>query len=344
MATYKESGVDIEMGDKCSAIAYQAAKNTFIGRKGMIGEPVIDEGGFAGAMDMGDYYLIQNDDGIGTKMMIAEQIEKYDTMGTDLVAMVADDAICVGAETISITNTLDVNKVDEHKIRALMAGLEEAALKHKIVIPGGEIAELGEMVNGYVWNSTAVGIVAKNKLITCKNIKVGDKIIGLRSIGFRSNGFSLVRHILKTAFGENWAHEKYDTEMTWGQAVLTPSKIYSSAVLEMHGRYGEEAKVEIKGIAHITGGGIAGNLSRALKHSGLGANLDNLPAPHPAMLKLIEIGNVDKEEAYHTWNMGVGMILISNDVDQIIEICKKHDIMAQQIGDVTDDGNITLGV
>lgn len=344
MATYKDSGVDIEEGDKCSSIAYQAAKNTFAGRKGMIGEPVLDEGGFAGALDMGEYYLIQNDDGIGTKMMIAEMIGKYDTMGTDLIAMVADDAICVGAETISISNTLDVNKVDAEKIGALMAGLEEAALRHKIVIPGGEIAELGEMVNGYVWNSTAVGIVAKEKLITCKDIQVGDKVIGLLSDGFRSNGFSLVRHILKTEFGDNWAHEKYDTEMTWGQVVLTPSKIYSSAVLEMHGRHGEEPKVKLKGVSHITGGGIAGNLSRVLKHSGLGANLDNLPAPHAAMTKLMEIGGVATEEAYKTWNMGVGMILISNDVDQIIEICKAHGISAQQIGDVTDDGNITLGV
>lgn len=334
MATYEESGVNIDLGDKCSAIAYQAAKNTFIGRKGMIGEPVLDEGGFAGAMDMGDFYLIQNDDGIGSKMAIAERINKLGTMGYDLVAMVADDAACVGAETISISNTLDVNKVDEEKVAALMAGLEAAALEHKIVVPGGEIAELGSMVNGYIWNSTAVGIVEKDKLITGEKIEKGDAIIGLKSVGLRSNGFSLVRHVLEEALGEAWHFEKYDSEMTWGEVVLTPSKIYCSAIMDMHGRYKEKAKVEIKGVAHITGGGIYGNIARVLKKRGFTAELDNLPEPQEVIKRLMEIGNVSKEEAYKTWNMGVGMVVISNEVEKVVEICKNHGIEALQIGKV----------
>lgn len=342
MATYEEAGVNIDLGDKCSAIAYQAAKNTFAGRKGMIGEPLIDDGGFSGALDMGDYYLVQNDDGIGTKMIISEKIEKYDTMGYDLVAMVADDAACIGAETISLSNTLDVNKVDEKKIAALMAGLEKACLEHKIVVPGGEIAELGEMVNGYVWNSTAIGIVGKDKIIKGDNIQEGDKIIGLRSDGLRSNGFSLVRYILKEAFGEDWYHEKYDDSKNWGEAVLTPSKIYSSAILEMHGRYKEEAKAELKGVVHVTGGGIPGNITRVLKKSGLGAKLDNLPEPHEVIKKLMELGNVAKEEAYKTWNMGIGMILISNDVDKIGAICESHRIKMDVIGEVKA-GEIEMG-
>lgn len=335
MATYEESGVNIDLGDKCSAIAYQAAKNTFIGRQGMIGEPVLDDGGFAGALDMGDFYLIQNDDGIGSKMAIAEKINKLGTMGYDLVAMVADDAACVGAETISISNTLDVNKVNEEKVTALMAGLESAALEHKIVVPGGEIAELGTMVNGYIWNSTAVGIVEKDKLITGENIEKGDAIIGLKSDGLRSNGFSLVRHILKEVFGDDWYFEKYDSEMTWAEAVLTPSKIYCSAIMDMHGRYKQEAKVELKGVAHITGGGIYANISRVLKKKGFTADLDNLPEPHKVIKKLMEIGNVSEDEAYKTWNMGIGMVVISNDTEKIIEICKNHNIEALQIGKVS---------
>ncbi len=332
MATYKDSGVDIDLGDKCSRIAYEAAKRTFPGRKGLIGEPVIDEGGFSGTLDMGDYYLVQNDDGVGTKIMIAEKLGQYDTMGYDLLAMVADDAICIGAETISISNTLDVNKVDEKKVASLMAGLEKAALAHKIVIPGGEIAELGEMVNFYVWNATAVGVVEKNKLITGKNIASGDKIIGLKSDGFRSNGFSLVRHILKEKFGEDWVHEKYSDSQTWGEAVLTPSKIYSSAVLEMHGRYKEPAKVELKGVVHVTGGGLQENLDRILK--GRKADLSSLPEPHEAMTRLMELGSVSRDEAYRAWNMGVGMILIANDTSAITEICSNHDIAAEVIGEI----------
>lgn len=335
MTTYKDSGVDIELGDNCSAIAYQAATNTFMGRKGMIGEPVLDKGGFAGSLDMGDYYLVQNDDGVGTKMEIAERINKYDSLGFDLIAMVADDAVCIGAETISVTNTLDVNVLDVEKVKSLMGGLETAALEQKIVIPGGEIGELGGVLNGYVWNATAVGIVEKDKLITGENMKEGDKLIGLRSAGFRSNGLSLVRHILKNSFGEQWAFEKYDNEMTWGQVTLTPSIIYSSAILEMHGRYKEKAKVELKGIAHITGGGIPGNIVRILKKRGFGAKLDKLPRPHEMMLKLMELGKVSAEEAYKTWNMGVGMILVSNDFDQIKEICDKRGIVAEIIGELT---------
>lgn len=332
MATYEEAGVNIDLGDKCSAIAYSAAKKTFAGRKGMIGEPLISEGGFSGAMDMGDYYLVQNDDGIGTKMIIAEKIGKYDTMAYDLIAMVADDAVCIGAETISISNTLDVDKVDEAKIAPLMKGLEKATLEHKIVVPGGEIAELGEMVNGYIWNATAVGIVEKNKLITGENIKKGDKIIGLRSDGLRSNGFSLVRFILKNKFGEHWHQEHFNDSQTWGEAVLTPSRIYSSLILEMHGRYKEKAKVDLKGVVHVTGGGIFQNTNRILKKTGLKAQFTNLPEPRGIMTKLMELGDVSKEEAYKTWNMGVGMILVSNDTEKIQEICNRHDIKVSVIG------------
>jgi len=333
MATYKEAGVDIDLGDKCSRIAYQAAMNTFVGRKGMIGEPVRDEGGFSGLLDMGDFYLVQNDDGVGTKIQIAEAIGKYDTLGYDLLAMVVDDAICMGAEPISVTNTLDVNKVDEAKISGLMKGLEKAALEHKVVIPGGEIAELGSAVNGYLWNATGVGIVAKDKLITGDRIQAGDKIIGLKSAGFRSNGFSLVRHILTEQFGADWPHKKYDENHTWGEITLTPSKIYSSAIMDLHGRHGQPKKVDIKAIVHVTGGGIQGNLQRIMKHHPtLKADLHNLPEPHEVMKRLIELGNVTEEEAYRTWNMGVGMILISNDTDKIAEVCSRHGIETTVIG------------
>ncbi len=331
MATYKDSGVDIALGDKCSAIAYACAKNTFAGRKGMIGEPVLDEGGFAGAIDMGDYYLIQNDDGVGSKIRVAEMMGKYDGLGYDLVAMVADDAICVGAETISITNTLDVDKIDENKISSLMSGLEKACLEQKIVVPGGEIAELGNMLNGYVWNATSVGIVEKNKMITGEKIEVGDKIVGLPSRGIRSNGFSLVRHILSEKYGEEWGFQKYNDSTLWGDAVLIPSKIYSGMLLEIHGRYGKPAKSEIGGIVHVTGGGIYGNISRVLKKKGLKSNLNNLPEIPELFARLMELGSVSEEEAYKTWNMGVAMIVITKDPDVILSQFKDATIIGEVV-------------
>lgn len=336
MSTYEESGVNIEVGDKCSAIAYNAAKATFPGRKGMIGEPVTEDGGFTGTLDMGDYFLVQNDDGIGTKMIVAEQMKKYDTMGIDLLCMVIDDAVCIGAEPISVTNTIDVDKVDEAKITPLMEGLKHAALKHKVVIPGGEIAELGAMCNGYVWNATCVGIVEKHKVINGSKIIPGDKLIALISPNFRSNGLSLVRHILTEKFGPNWVAEKFDDTKTWGEAVIEPSKIYASAIMEMHGRYKEQPQVELKGVCHITGGGLPGNLPRILKKSGLGAKIKNLPQPPTVMQKLMELGNVSHDEAYKTWNMGVGMILVCNEFEKVKAICDKHQIDCQLIGEIQE--------
>ncbi|MFC1810514.1 phosphoribosylformylglycinamidine cyclo-ligase [Patescibacteria group bacterium] len=342
MATYKEAGVDIEKGDECSRIAYEAAKATFAGRKGMIGEPVVLEGGFAGALDFGDFYLIQNDDGIGTKMVIARQVGKYDTMGYDLVGMVADDAICVGAEVVSISNTIDVEKVEKDVIEQLMKGLQKACEEQKIVIPGGEIAELGTMVDGYIWNATAVGIVEKDKFITGDKVEVGDPIIGLKSRLFRSNGVSLVRHIMAETFGTEWYNEPYKDGKSWGEALLAPTKIYHNAVLDMIGRYKEPSKVNISAIAHITGGGLPGNISRIVKHKGYGARIESLPRANEVMLKVKEFGNVSDKEAFKTWNMGVGMVLVSKDIDKIIEIAKKHDVEAMQIGEIVAEPGVNI--
>lgn len=334
MTTYKESGVDVELGDKCSRLAYEAAKGTFPGRKGMMGAPVIMDGGFAGLLDMGEFYLVQNDDGVGTKMEVAEKMEVFDTLGYDLVAMVADDAICVGAEVISVSNTLDTPKMNEKMVAGLMKGLQAAALQEKIVVPGGELAELGDALNGSVWNATAMGIVAKDRMLNGSTIKVDDAIIGLRSVGMRSNGLSLARMILKSAYGDNWVHEKYSATKSWGEVILTPSKIYHRGILNIIGGYGEPKEHVIKGIVHNTGGGIRGNLPRLLKPLGLGAKLDSLIEPHGFMLKLMELGNVSVEEAYRTWNMGVGMMMVtdSDSADHLVGQLKAQGIEAQVIG------------
>lgn len=337
MATYKEAGVDVELGDRCSRLAYEAARGTFAGRKGMIGEPVADEGGFAGLLDMGDFYLVQNDDGVGTKIEVAEKMRKFDTLGYDLLAMVVDDAICMGAEVISVTNTLDSPKLDAEMVEGLMKGLQAAALEQKIVIPGGELAELGDALNGAIWNATAVGIVAKDRVLDGSDIKVGDAIIGLKSVGIRSNGLSLTRKILHDAFGANWVSEQFDDGHTWGEVIMTPSKIYHVAILNIIGRYGEAREHSIKGIVHNTGGGIRGNLPRLLKRHGLGAKLDSLIEPHGFMLKLMELGRVSVKEAYKTWNMGIGMVMVTGteDADGLVETLGKEGVESQVIGFVT---------
>lgn len=340
MATYAESGVDIKKGDLSSSIAYENAKKTFASRKGMIGEPLKDdEGGFTGALDMGDFYIVQNDDGIGTKMDVAERMNKFDTIGYDLVAMVADDAACAGAECISVSNTIDANKIKPEIIKEMMEGLSKACAEHKIVIPGGEIAELGSALNGYVWNATAIGVLEKTKRITGAKIASGDVLIGLKSPGFRSNGLSLVRHILKDKFGEDWVNAKYDGDQskgkTWGEVALTPSIIYHSLIMALHGRYKEPSRVTLKGVAHITGGGIYGNFSRILKRTNSKPDF-KLPPPTEEMALIQKLGKVSDDEAYRTWNMGIGMILVVDKKEQekTLDIIKGEGYEALVVGSI----------
>lgn len=344
MTSYKDSGVDIDAGNAASKAAYTHAIKTFASRKGMIGAPLEDAGGFAGLLDMGDYYLVQNDDGTGSKMDLAFAMQKYDTIGYDLLAMVADDAICMGAEVISVSNTMDVSKVDPTMVDAILSGLSKACQEQKIVIPGGEIAEVPGAVNSPVWNATAIGIVAKDRVLNPETISEGDNILALRSGVVRSNGFSLVRKILSDNFGKDWHKESWKDGKTWGDIMLTPSIIYHSAMLKILGRYGEDRAIEIKGVTHITGGGIAENLRRTLKKSGYGAQLTDLWEPNNAIKDLIEIGSVEMEEAYRTWNMGNGMLVIlaKEDSDRAIEMLGKEDIEAKICGTITKDPKILL--
>ena len=259
MATYKDSGVDISAGEKASKSAYECAKNTFSARDGMFGAPVKLDGGFAGALDFGDFYTILNCDGVGTKIDIALETGEFSGLGDDLLAMTADDAICVGAEVISITNTFDTNSVNAEEISAMMKSLEKACIKQNITISGGEIAELGKTLNKTIWNSTAMGVVEKEKFLTGDKIQAGDVVISLKENGFRSNGFSLARYVLSE---NNIKYsDKFSEKTTWGEELLTPCTIFHNAVLDLMGRFREEKKVQINGCVHVTGGGLAGNFS-----------------------------------------------------------------------------------
>jgi phosphoribosylformylglycinamidine cyclo-ligase len=344
MTTYKDSGVDIEGGNAASRIAYKHAKQTFAGRSGKIGEPVSDDGGFAGLLDMGDFSIVQNDDGTGSKMELAVALGTFDTIGTDLVAMVADDAICTGAEVISLSNTLDIAKIDRGMIDALLGGLSKACQAQSIVMPGGEIAEVPGAVTSPVWNATSIGVVAKDRVIDTQKIADSDIVIALQSAVARSNGFSLIRKILSDALGDDWHNSEWKSGTTWGEVMLTPSIVYHGALLNLLGRYGEERKVEVKGLAHVTGGGIADNLKRTLKKSGCGAALTDLFAPHDALQDLIALGSIDIDEAYRTWNMGNGMLMIvaKDDVDTSLKLLQSAGVQAQVAGSVTTKSKVEV--
>lgn len=343
---YAQSGVDISKGDAASRAAYANAKKTFPSREGKIGQPFVMEGGFSGALDMGEYLLVQNDDGVGTKMEIAERTGKYDTIGQDLVAMVADDAICVGAECVSITNTADVPYVDAEVIEQMTAGLAECCQEQKIVIPGGEIAELSNALNKIVWNATAVGIVKKDKFITGSTIQSGHKIIGLKGRVIRSNGCSLARKVCEMSFGENWHETEWRDGITWGEILLTPSKVFHRTLLDnLLGDFEGERKFSVHGVVHITGGGIPGNVPRILPE-GLGAKFTDLHPPHDAVKDLQKLGELDEEECYRTWHCGNAMMLVVDEENarSICDILNSADseIAAKIVGEVTHENTIEI--
>ncbi|MDD5751077.1 MAG: phosphoribosylformylglycinamidine cyclo-ligase [Candidatus Peribacteraceae bacterium] len=344
MTTYKDSGVDIREGDRASQVAYTHAASTFASRKGMIGEPVYEKDGYGGFLDMGEYFLVQSDDSTGSKIDLAFDVGKFDTLGYDLTAMVADDAVCTGAESIAISNTIDVPHIDSNVIDQLMGGLAKACTEQKIAVPAGEIAEVPGAVTRGVWSATVIGIVAKDRVLKPETIKPGDVILALKDNVARSNGFSLIRAVLSKAFGKEWHKKEWKNGKSWGEIMLSPSIIYSAAMLSLIGRYGEPVNVPVKGISHITGGGIPSKLRRVLKKSGYGAELTDLWQPHEAMTDLITLGNVPTEEAYRTWNMGNGMLVIleEKNAQKAIELLAKNGIQAKVAGAVTKDASIRI--
>jgi len=293
-------------------------------------------------------------DGVGTKMEIAERINNHRTIAYDLFAMVCDDAVVRGAEPVLIGSILDVNSLGKgeetyiEQIRQLAEGYINAANDAGVAIVNGEVAELGNRIGGYGpfnynWGAAVVWFAKKDRLFTGNEIKKGDKVVGLRELGFRSNGLSLVRKILQENYGDEWHKKKFDgTNQTLGKVVLTPSKIYSKAVCEMFGGYANEPKAEVHGVVHITGGGLPGKLGRVLKPSGLGAEIINPYTPAKIMDFIQNLGNVPDEEAYKTWNMGQGMVVVTPDPGKVQNIANNYGVGAIVMGEIVDTPRIRI--
>lgn len=339
---------NIELGNTCSKKAFDWAKKTFVNRQGKTGAIPMDlEGGFSNMLLFGNQRIGIGSDGIGTKAEIAERTGIYKTLGYDLVAMVADDLAPAGFEATSLSNILDVDYLSTSIVEELMEGLHDACNFCDMSVTGGEIAELGDRISGYGenmhfnWCATAIGVLPEKltQPINGSTAKVGDVVIALKSQGFRSNGFSLVRKIMKEVFGNDWHLEPFDDKQTWGEALLTPSLIYAPFINDLIA-----ADLIPTGMAHITGGGIVENLNRVLKINQLGANLTNLFEPLEMMQQLIKMGNIPLEQAYLYWNMGNGMLLVSHPdtVEGILEKADKWNYMAQVAGEVNDSKLIKI--
>ena len=348
--TYADSGVNIELGDDVSKILYNAAKQTWDNRKGKLGELIVPFDDFSGvrAIDVSNLpsgtLMNIGFDGVGTKMELAERINDHRTIAYDLFAMVCDDAVVRGAEPVLIGSILDVNSLGNvhgtfiEQVRQLADGYINAAKSANVAIVNGEVAELGNRIGGfgpfnYNWGAAVVWFAQRDRLFTGREIQAGDYLVGLQETGFRSNGLSLVRKIMKATHGEDWHTQTYRGE-SLARLALEPSKIYSGAVVDMSGGFENEPKARIHGVAHITGGGVPGKLGRVLKPSGLGATLSEPFSPAELMLYCQEKGNVPDEEAYKTWNMGQGMIIITPEPETVMQVSRAHHLESKVIGQV----------
>jgi phosphoribosylformylglycinamidine cyclo-ligase len=356
--TYADSGVNIELGDDVSKILYNAAKQTWSNRQGRLGELIVPFDDFSGvrAIDVSNLptgtLMNIGFDGVGTKMELAERINDHRTIAYDLFAMVCDDAVVRGAEPVLIGSILDVNSLGNsngsylEQVKQLAEGYINAAKSANVAIVNGEVAELGNRIGGfgqfnYNWGAAVVWFANKDRLFTGREIQEGDYLVGLRETGFRSNGLSLVRKIMNANHGEDWHTQTYNGE-SLAKLALEPSKVYSGAVVDMFGGFQNEPKAKVHGVAHITGGGIPGKLGRILKPSGLGATISKPYSPAELMLYCQDKGNVPDEEAYKTWNMGQGMIIVTPEPEAVMNVARNHNLESKVIGQVESKPGIRI--
>ncbi|MBS3741212.1 MAG: phosphoribosylformylglycinamidine cyclo-ligase, partial [Candidatus Cloacimonetes bacterium] len=286
-------------------------------------------------------------DGIGTKIELAERTGIYNTIAYDLVAMVVDDLAANGFEPCSLSNILDVDLLDKKIVDDLMRGLAQAAAQAEVSITGGEIAELGSRISGYGknmhfnWGATGIGILPHilSQPISGKEVEAGDVVLSFKSRGFRSNGFSLIRRIMKKNFGIEWHKNKYSHNKSWGEILLTPSLIFTPLINRIIIN-----KIIPHAIVHVTGGGLPDNLKRILTPNNLGAELSDVHTPQKFVTDLQKMGNIKEKEAYRLWNMGNGFLVILNKdkIEELQKISSKLNYKINTAGKIVKNSGIRI--
>ncbi len=307
MSTYKSAGVDIDAGDR--AVELMKASIAKATRSEVVG----GIGGFAGLFDasalknMKKPLLATSTDGVGTKTEIARAMDKYDTIGEDLVAMVVDDLVVCGAEPLFMTDYIAVGKVIPERIAQIVAGIARGCEKANTALIGGETAEHPGLLEADEFDiaGAATGVVDADSQLGAHLVKVGDVLIAMPSSGFHANGFSLVRHIIKT---QNLSLDAHVSEYgkTSGEVFLTPTEIYALDCLALI----KSMSGAIRGFSHITGGGIAENTARVIP-AHLSAVFDRSTWSLPVEMEFMaKIGGVTQSDMERTWNCGIGMVAI----------------------------------
>lgn len=339
--TYASAGVDINAGEMAVSKIRSKVKATFSP------EVVSDIGGFAGmfAPDMtgiAEPVFVSSTDGVGTKAMVAKWAQKFDTIGIDLVAMCVDDLVCSGARPLFMLDYVSIGRLDPNQIELLVGGIADGCASAKTALIGGEMAEHpGAMEEGdFDLAGFAVGMVDRSRIWNSDRVKSGYRLIGLASPNLRSNGFSLARAAL---FGSMSSEEilARGRQSSWSgstrslfEVLLEPSVIYSQAIASI------EDKDLVSSCAHITGGGIVGNLPRSLP-SELGAKISLAAVELPRIFKEIQTaGSISDDEMLKVFNMGVGMILVipPSGASEIRNHMERHSIPTYDLGSVVENG------
>jgi phosphoribosylformylglycinamidine cyclo-ligase len=302
------------------------------------GAPVLGIGHYANVLRLGENLgLAISTDSVGTKVLVAELVGKYDTLGIDCVAMNANDVLCIGAEPIAMVDYLAVQEARRHVLEALGKGLYEGARQANITIPGGELAQLREVIagarpgEGIDLVGTCVGTVALDRLILGKEMRAGDVVVGLASTGVHSNGLTLARTALFSRAGYRPDQHIAELGRSVGEELLEPTRIYVRPVWQML-----EEGLPVHGLFHITGDGLL-NLARG--ENRLGFEIDWLPEPQPVFGLIERASGVDRAEMYRVFNMGVGfcVVLPEDGVSRVLQIAREHGIEGWALGRVVDD-------
>jgi len=294
--TYAKAGVDIDKKSRSIAALVEHLKY----RRRGFGKPIDLPGHFTGLVDFGDYALTLCTDGVGTKLLVADAMEKWDTVGIDCIAMNVNDTICVGSEPIAFVDYIAIDKPNERVTSEVGKGLEVGAALSNMTIVGGEIAVLPELVKGFDLAGTCLGMVKKKEIITGDDISPGDALIGLPSSGIHTNGLTLARKIFKQN-GIGYKEKVKGLSRSVGLELLEPTTVYVRQVLKLVERF------DVRGMANITGGGLR-NLIRLKK--GVGFEIENPMKQNPIFKVMQELGNVTDEEMHQVFNMGMGYSLV----------------------------------
>ncbi|MBM3905298.1 MAG: phosphoribosylformylglycinamidine cyclo-ligase [Thaumarchaeota archaeon] len=322
MITYKSTGVDVSKIKKSQSAIGKIIASTHSGivKSGF--------GHYAGLVGIhGGKYLATHTDGVGTKVLIANLLKKYDTIGIDCVAMNVNDIICIGAKPVSFVDYIAANRNNESVFKEIAKGLASGAKKSGVPIVGGETAIMPDLFEEQKFAFDLAGMVAglvdKTKIILGNKIMSGDAIIGIASTGIHSNGYSLARKALLKKYSVS---DNVRGVGKIGHAMLTPTEIYVKPVLDII------SSCQVHGLANITGGAF----TKLLRLKKTGFVLDMMPEP-PKIMELIENLGVSYEEMYKTFNMGVGFCIIApkNQVNKIMSICKKHRLVSYEIGHIS---------